>query len=615
MPKQPTELRGINWSECFPFTHLFRTFKLVVHPNKLVLALAAVLLTGLWGWFLDAIWSDKHQALNGEVNASWQVPTLDEWRQSTLSSQARQIRMACTSVGVALAADFEERFCDHPAEASGRVLKDIRDAHEKALESLQDTHRERDKSGDDKSKDEDARQAAEIANLAGKYGFAYQEVREASPRGVFRSFAAFECGVVQQLFAAARGLNLTGGLHDVLAGRMSASGGDASAMARALVRAGRADAAGILAPARSGPDGLGVLSCVVLGLRGKQWLVTQHFWFFLLFSLPVLVVWALAGGAICRIAALNVAREEQISIKAALAFALQKLVGLFAAPLFPGLAVAGLGALMIIGGAIVAVVPYAGEIIWGLLLGLALPGGFIMAAILIGAVAGSSLMWPTIAVEGSDSFDAMSRSYSYVYARPWRTIFYGGVALVYGAICYFFARFFVLVALRSLRFFFGLGMIFTPRPGTGNVDATKIDTLWPAPTFEHLRGVSMPFGMEGAEAVGAFLVCLWVTLAISLLYAFVASFYLSGSTVIYYLLRQVVDGTDYEDVYTEEEEEEEFAEQPAGPTSPEATSAAAAPASPAPAPAEPAAPPPPAPTSEPNTPPDQDADASPEEKP
>ena len=177
------------------------------------------------------------------------IPAIEVTLRSEAALESiRQIRMACTSVGVALAADFEERFCDHPAEASGRVLKDIRDAHEKALESLQDTHRERDKSGDDKSKDEDARQAAEIANLAGKYGFAYQEVREASPRGVFRSFAAFECGVVQQLFAAARGLNLTGGLHDVLAGRMSASGGDASAMARALVRAGRADAAGILAP-------------------------------------------------------------------------------------------------------------------------------------------------------------------------------------------------------------------------------------------------------------------------------------------------------------------------------------------------------------------------------
>ncbi len=604
MPKQPTELRRINWSECFPFTHLFRTFKLAVHPNKLVLALVAVLLTGLWGWFLDAIWSGKHQALNGEVSASWQVPNLDEWRQATLSSQARQIRMACTSVGVALAADFEDRFRDHPAEASARVLRDIRD---KAMEKLEDTRRDGNKSK--------AEEAAEIANLAGKYGFAYQEVREASPRGVFRSFAAFECGVVQQLFAAARGLNLTGGLHDVLAGRLTAGAGDTSAMARALVRAGRADAAGMLAPVRSGPDGLGVLSCVVLALRGKQWLVTQHFWFFLLFSLPVLVVWALAGGAICRIAALNVAREEQISIKAALAFAQQKLVGLFAAPLFPGLAVIGIGALMIIGGAVVAIVPYAGEIIWGLLLGLALPGGFIMAAILIGAVAGSSLMWPTIAVEGSDSFDAMSRSYSYVYARPWRTIFYGGVALVYGAICYFFARFFVLVALKSLRFFFGLGMIFTSRPGTGNVDATKIDTLWPAPTFEHLRGVSMPFGMEGAEAAGAFLVCLWVTLAIALLYAFVASFYLSGSTVIYYLLRQVVDGTDYEDVYTDEEEEEEFAEQPAGPTSPEVASAAAPASVAAPPPAEPASPPPPAPAPQPDATPDQDADASPEEKP
>ncbi len=556
MPEQPNELRRIIWSECFPFTHLFRTFKLAVHPNKLVLALVAVLLTGLWGWLLDVTWSAKHHPVNGEVNAFWQVQDLDAWRAMALANQARQIRAACGEVEVALSPDFEDRFRNEPVEASARALKDIRSAYDKALDKLAEAHRDGDQSKSDK--------AAGIADVARRHRIAYQTVRDASPRGVFRSFASFEGRVAQQLLEAARGLNLTGGLNEVMTARVAAGSADPAAALRAALGQ-RPDAASILVPVKSGPDGLGVLSCLVLAVRGKQWLVTQHFWFFLLFSLPVLALWALAGGAICRIAALNIAREEHISIKAALAFAQRKLAGLFVAPLFPGLLVIVVGVLMIVGGLVMAI-PVVGEIIGGIGLGLALPGGFIMAAVIVGALAGGGLMWPTIAVEGSDSFDAMSRSYSYVYARPWRTAFYAGVALVYGAICYLFVRIFLLLALKAVRLFVGLGLSFTARPGTGIAEATKLDTLWPAPSFQHLRGISVPFGMEGAEAGGAFIICLWLTVAVGLLYAFVASFYLSGATVIYYLLRQVVDGTDYEDVYTEEEDNEGGEEFPAAQT-------------------------------------------------
>jgi len=164
-------------------------------------------------------------------------------------------------------------------------------------------------------------------------------------------------------------------------------------------------------------------------------------------------------------------------------------------------------------------------------------------------------MWPAVAVEGSDSFDAISRSYSYVFSRPWRAAFYGAVALVYGAICYVFVRFFVLLALKSARFFAGLGVAYLARPGTGSAAATKIDTLWPEPTWGDLVPAGPPFGAKHWEGFGAILCSLWLMLVIALVWSFVCTFYFSASTVIYYLLRQRVDGTDFEDVYTEEDEE------------------------------------------------------------
>ncbi|MEQ8837992.1 MAG: hypothetical protein RID07_14390, partial [Lacipirellulaceae bacterium] len=61
-----------------------------------------------------------------------------------------------------------------------------------------------------------------------------------------------------------------------------------------------------------------------------------------------------------------------------------------------------------------------------LLLGL----GFAIAA--IGLLLGWPLMWSTVAVERTDAFDAISRSYAYVYQRPLHLLFYLCFATVLG---------------------------------------------------------------------------------------------------------------------------------------------------------------------------------------
>ena len=126
--------------------------------------------------------------------------------------------------------------------------------------------------------------------------------------------------------------------------------------------------------------------------------------------------------------------------------------------------VALVGLLMWIGGLGTAI-PVLGEIFGPLIFPLALLGGFVIALVAVGATGGAALMWPTIAAEGSDSFDAISRSFSYVYNRPWRAIFYGLVLLIYGALCYVFLRFFVFLLLICTHVFvsWGVGM-FADRP-------------------------------------------------------------------------------------------------------------------------------------------------------
>src|SRR5581483_1440638 len=61
--------------------------------------------------------------------------------------------------------------------------------------------------------------------------------------------------------------------------------------------------------------------------------------------------------------------------------------------------------------------------------------GLLMVILLIGVLFGWPLMWPTISVESpGDSFDALSRAYSYVLQRPFHYLFYAIVASILGAL-------------------------------------------------------------------------------------------------------------------------------------------------------------------------------------
>ena len=90
-----------------------------------------------------------------------------------------------------------------------------------------------------------------------------------------------------------------------------------------------------------------------------------------------------------------------------------------------------------------------------------------------------------------------------------------------------------------------------------NIDGTKLDVIWPLPTFGNFRPPVPPFGAEQWDSAGTFLIGIWLLIVVGLMVAFLISFFYSGSTVIYYLLRREVDATDIEDVYLQEEEEQE----------------------------------------------------------
>ena len=84
---QTQTIRSINWRDVFPFTHLFRAFRIAVHPSKLLLALVALLLIYLGGRVLDGAWPRDYKLTDRDeigryVASATMGATGDGWNAS-----------------------------------------------------------------------------------------------------------------------------------------------------------------------------------------------------------------------------------------------------------------------------------------------------------------------------------------------------------------------------------------------------------------------------------------------------------------------------------------------------------------------------------------------------
>lgn len=282
--------------------------------------------------------------------------------------------------------------------------------------------------------------------------------------------------------------------------------------------------------------------------RSFVWVFMYHPFYSIIYFAILLAVMSIAGGAICRIAALEIARGEKLGAFEALRFAKERFFNLFCAPLIPVCMVGALGIAVLVLG-LWGNIPWVGEITIGLLLFFGFILGTLMTLIIIGALGGGCMVYPIIAYESTDGFDVMSRTFSYVYTKPGYLIFYHFAALVYGGLCYIFVRFFAFVILSATYFFLWLSL-WTKASNEENV--SKLDVIWPGPEFLNLAGQNMNYAMSWSESITAFLVKISVYLVIALLTSFVISFIFSVNTVIYALMRSHVDNVSIDDIYSDQ---------------------------------------------------------------
>jgi len=292
---------------------------------------------------------------------------------------------------------------------------------------------------------------------------------------------------------------------------------------------------------------VGMLGQLAYCGQAIEWALVIHTIYSLIFFGLSYVILTLAGGAICRLAALEFANDEKPGFFQAMRFASAKARSLVTAPAAPIAMILLFGVPLIMTGLLGNIPWHIGEILMSVMLLFGLIFAFLMTLLFIGALGGINLMLPAIAYESTDSFEAISRSFAYVFARPWRLGFYTMVAAVYGAACYVFVQFFAMIALGLLRTFLRLGVLTN---STSYNNTNKLDLIWPkATTFTPpmLGDIST---LNWSEKTAAVIISIFVLLILCMVGAFVVSFFFSANSVIYALMRNVVDKTSLKDVWT-----------------------------------------------------------------
>jgi hypothetical protein len=280
--------------------------------------------------------------------------------------------------------------------------------------------------------------------------------------------------------------------------------------------------------------------------KAVAWAMRFHYAYCLVFVVIKLAVLSVIGGAICRMAALQFARGERTGIIEALRFGVKRFTSFFFAPLLPIIGIGLVAGIIFVLG-LGAKIPYVGGLIMALLMVLVLFLGTLIAIMLIGTAAGFNLMFPAVAYDGADAFDSVSRSFSYVFSRPWRMGFYTLTATIHGAICYVFVRLFVFLLLSATH------LLLSSAVGLGG-NGGNLDAFWGKPEFMNLLGSSSASPTGVIENVAAVIIYLALWVVAGLVVTVVINYYYSANTIIYALMRNKVDNAAIDEIHQDAEE-------------------------------------------------------------
>ena len=252
----------------------------------------------------------------------------------------------------------------------------------------------------------------------------------------------------------------------------------------------------------------------------------------LLSSLWSLVIWVWFGAAISRAAAVELAVGERVGWAAAARWVRGKWLAYFAAPVVPMLGVALAIAPIALLGLLMKLNFFTA--LAGLIWPLVLFASFLVTLLLVGVLLGWPLMWATISVEGSDSFDALSRTYAYVFQKPLNYLAYIVFAVIIGL----------------------LGWIVVEQFAAAVIWVGTWAASW-GTGLERMEELRHYTGDSWMANGGATLIAFWNGCVKLLALGYVFSYFGVSSTAIYYQLRRDVDARETDEVFLDADKSEQ----------------------------------------------------------
>jgi len=239
--------------------------------------------------------------------------------------------------------------------------------------------------------------------------------------------------------------------------------------------------------------------------------------------LLLVVIWGICGGAIARIALVQIAKQRQMAIAEAFRFAFRSAIPLFLAPLCPLLGLVFCALVAAAFGALYRV-PVIGPPLGGILLFIPLLLGLVMMMLAAGLVAGWPLMHAAVAAGADDALDALSRSFSYLSQRL-------------GALA-------VLLLPIALQGFVGLVLVELLAAGVVQLTAWSLALTAP---FDLIRPLFSGEGTAGST-IATILHTFWLAAVRLLAHGWVYSFTWSAAALLYLWLRNDVDSTPWTEI-------------------------------------------------------------------
>ncbi len=238
--------------------------------------------------------------------------------------------------------------------------------------------------------------------------------------------------------------------------------------------------------------------------------------------LMLALIWSFFGGLICRFVALRLTVNESESLGDTRRF-MQKCGGGFLA-----------GFILVLLGVLCCLIPVklAGlafsvpilNLIVACLFPVVLLFAFFAVVLLFGLLVGWPLLLASVAVDGADGFEAVSRTYSYVYQRPLHYFLYWIFAGMLGLLGFILVSIFVdtIVALSVHVGGFSDAIDSTASPMFSAIPMSGVGSHLPLP---------------------ALIVTAWCAVLHMVKMAFLFAWFWTSSVTIYLLLRRSVDAT------------------------------------------------------------------------